>query len=199
MALVSLEPSELKRLIRERRDFGGDRWDEVWDGVYVMRPLADNEHQRLGLELAIAIRNAIGPDEQIQIFAGCNVSDQPKRWRHNYRCPDVAVFLPGDPAEDRGSHWFGGPDFAAEIISPRDRSREKFGFYAKVGVRELLLVDRRPWQLELYRREHDRWELAGRSDLGDPASLLRSQILPLTYRLVPGPTRPKIEVGLADP
>jgi Uma2 family endonuclease len=198
MAIVSLEPGELKRLIRERRDSGGDRWDEVWDGVYVMPPLADNEHQRMGLDLAIDIRNALGPDERIQIFAGCNVSDQPKRWRRNYRCPDVAVFLPGNPAEDRGSHWFGGPDFAIEILSPFDRSREKFGFYAKVGVRELLLVDRRPWQLEIHRLEGDRFVRTGRSDLDD-STALPSQILPLTYRLVHGLTRPKIEVSRTKP
>jgi Uma2 family endonuclease len=198
MAIVSLEPGELKRLIRERRDSGGDRWDEVWDGVYVMPPLADNEHQRMGLDLAIDIRNALGPDERIQIFAGCNVSDQPKRWRRNYRCPDVAVFLPGNPAEDRGSHWFGGPDFAIEILSPFDRSREKFGFHAKVGVRELLLVDRRPWQLEIHRLEGDRFVRTGRSDLDD-STALPSQILPLTYRLVHGLTRPKIEVSRTKP
>jgi Uma2 family endonuclease len=198
MAIVSLEPGELKRLIRERRDSGSDRWDEVWDGVYVMPPLADNEHQRMGLDLGIDIRNALGPDERIQIFAGCNVSDQPKRWRRNYRCPDVAVFLPGNPAEDRGSHWFGGPDFAIEILSPFDRSREKFGFHAKVGVRELLLVDRRPWQLEIHRLEGDRFVRTGRSNLDD-STALPSQILPLTYRLVHGLTRPKIEVSRTKP
>jgi Uma2 family endonuclease len=198
MAIVSLDPGELKRLIRQRRDSGGDLWDEVWDGVYVMPPLADNEHQRLGLEFAIDIRNVLEPDDRIQLFAGCNISDQPKRWRRNYRCPDVAVFLPGNPAEDRGSHWFGGPDFAAEILSRFDRSREKFGFYAKVGVRELLLVDRRPWQLELHRRNGDRWELVGRTGLDDP-HVLTSQILPLTFRLISGRSRPKIEVGRANP
>ena len=62
---------------------------------------------------------------RIRIFPGCNVSDRPKRWKKNYRCPDVAVFLPGNPAEDRETHWFGGPDFAVEILSPYDRSREK--------------------------------------------------------------------------
>jgi Uma2 family endonuclease len=198
MAIVSLEPGELKRLIRERRDSGADRWDEVWDGVYVMPPLADNEHQRMGLDLAIDIRNALGPDERIQIFAGCNVSDQPKRWRRNYRCPDVAVFLPGNPAEDRRSHWFGGPDFAIEILSPFDRSREKFGFHAKVGVRELLLVDRRPWQLEIHRLEGDRFARTGRSNLDDSIAL-PGQILPLTYRLVHVLTRPRIEVSRAKP
>jgi Uma2 family endonuclease len=198
MAIVSLDPGELKRLIRQRRDSGGDLWDEVWDGVYVMPPLADNEHQRLGLELAIDIRNVLGPDDRIQLFTGCNISDQRKRWRHNYRCPDVAVFLPGKPAEDRGSHWFGGSDLAVEITTRFDRSREKLGFYAKVGVRELLLVDRRPWQLELHRRDGDRWELVGRTGLDDPL-VLSSRVLPLTFRLISGPSRPRIEVGRANP
>ena len=140
MAIVRVEPGELKRVIRSRRDSGGDRWDEVWDGVYVMPPLPDNEHRRIGLEVAISLRSALGPDERIQVFAGCNVSDQPKRWRRNERCPDVALFLPDNPAEDRGSQWFEGPDLAVEIISRFDRSREKFGFHAKVGVRELIYL-----------------------------------------------------------
>ena len=118
MAILSIDPIELARLIRERRECGGDRYDEVWDGVYVMSPLADNEHQELGVDLSAVMKLATGFDKRIRIFAGCNVSDRPRRWNKNYRCPDVAVFLPGNPAEDRGTHWFGGPDFAVEILSP---------------------------------------------------------------------------------
>ncbi|MGO9918852.1 MAG: Uma2 family endonuclease, partial [Isosphaeraceae bacterium] len=147
MAMLSVNPVDLAHLIRERRECGGDRYDEVWDGVYVMSPLADNEHQQLGFDLAWAIKMGLG--QRIRIFPGCNVSSRSQRWKRNYRCPDVAVFLPDNPAEDRKTHWFGGPDFAVEIQSPFDRSREKFGFYAKVGVRELMFVARRPWSLEL--------------------------------------------------
>jgi hypothetical protein len=197
MAIVSLEPGELKRLIRRRRRAGGDRWDEVWDGVYVMPPLADNEHQGLGLELAIGLHSVLGPDEGAQIFAGCNISDQPRRWRRNYRCPDVAVFLPVNPAEDRGTHWFGGPDLAVEILSRFDRSREKFDFYAKVGVQELLLVDRRPWQLELHRRVEDHWVLVGKMALDAPGGGLPSEVLPVIFRLVSGAKRPKLEITRA--
>jgi Uma2 family endonuclease len=198
MAILSVDPIELARLIRERRECGGDRYDEVWDGVYVMSPLADNEHQELELDLAAAIKLAMGFDKRIRIFPGCNVSDRPRRWKRNYRCPDVAVFLPGNPAEDRDSHWFGGPDFAVEILSPYDRSRQKFGFYAKVGVRELMLVARRPWSLELHRRAGNVFELVGESEpsLGSPP--LRSEVLNLGFRLIPGATRPQIEVSKAE-
>ncbi len=96
---------------------------------------------------------------------------RPSDWTKNYRCPDVLVFLPGNPAEDRGTHWLGGPDFAVEIMSRGDRSRKKLDFYAKVGVRELLLIDRRPWKLELYRRHDDRLELAALLEPGSPQSI----------------------------
>ena len=197
MALLSVDPVEFARLIRERRKFGGDRYDEVWDGVYVMSPTANNEHQHLANLLAQAIGDALGRSDEILVFQGCNVSDRPTRWKRNYRCPDVAMFLPGNPAEDRDTHWYGGPDFAVEILSPHDRSREKFDFYAKVGVREMMLVDRHPWTLELYRHEAAGWNLVGKSD---PATgqTLPSNVLALNFRLVPGTKRPRIEVSKPD-
>jgi Uma2 family endonuclease len=198
MALVSIDPVELASLLRDRRECGGDRYDEGWDGVYVMSPLADNEHQQLGFDLDAAIKLGLVQDERIRIFPGCNVSDRPNRWKKNYRCHDVAVFLPDNPAEDRGTHWFGGPDFAAEILSPYDRSREKFDFYARVRVRELLLVARRPWVLELYRRTDQRWDLVGNSDPSPGSPRLISEALALGFRLVPGTKRPRIEVSQAE-
>ncbi len=162
-----------------------------------MSPLADNEHQELGVDLSAVIKLATDFDKRIRIFAGCNVSDRPRRWKRNYRCPDVAVFLPGNLAQDRGSHWFGGPDFAVEILSPYDRSREKFGFYTKVGVRELMLVARQPWSLELYRLAGKDFELVGKSDPSVDSPTLPSEVLNLGFRLIPGDPRPQIEVSKA--
>ena len=197
MPRVILQPEQFKRLLRRRRAMGGDLYDEVWDGVYVMSPLADNQHQKIGLDLATAFKMADLGEPEVQIFHGTNVSDRREGWRKNYRCPDVAVFLPGNPAEDRGTHWLGGPDFAVEILSPRDRSRKKFDFYAKVGVRELLFVERQPWRLELYRRDAEGWALAGTSS-AETSESLASRVLPLTFRLLPGKPRPQIAVARAD-
>ncbi|MDR3638238.1 MAG: Uma2 family endonuclease [Isosphaeraceae bacterium] len=195
--LVVLDRDEQKRLIRRRRAMGGDRFDEVWNDVYIMSPDVDNEHQRAATKLAGVLDRALGEREDIQVFAGTNVSDRSERWKKNYRCPDVAVFLPGNPAQDRGTHWLGGPDFAVEIISPNDRSRKKFEFYAQVGVRELLLVARKPWRLELCRRHETEWAFVGKSDLEQP-NVLASEVLALSFRLVEGPRRPRIEVTSAD-
>jgi Uma2 family endonuclease len=192
--MVSIDPKQLADLIRDRRKSGGDRYDEIWDGVYVMSPLADNEHQELGLDLAMIIKRCLGQDTRVRVFPGCNISNRAKRWKRNYRCPDVAVFLPGNPAEDRQTHWYGGPDFAVEIESPFDRSREKFDFYADVGVRELLFIARSPWSLELFHRAANKWELIGKSEPDVQSPLLQSAVLPVGFRLVPGAKRPQIEV-----
>lgn len=197
MPILIIDPSDQKRLLKRRRLMGGDRQDEVWDGVYIFMPLGDNVHQELATNLAAALKPALVELGQARVFAGCNVSDQPEEWKKNYRCPDVAVFLPGNPAPDRGSYWFGGPDFAVEIMSPYDRSRKKFAFYARVGVRELMLVDRKPWRLELYRRNEAGWDLVGKSE-PDQSAVLASAVLPLTFRLIPGIPRPQIEVTQAD-
>jgi Uma2 family endonuclease len=194
MVLVILDRDEQKALIRDRRERGIDRFDEVWDGVYIVSPIADNEHQELGLELAMAIRTLMREIVGIRVFPGCNVSDQNEKWKRNFRCPDVAVFLAGNPAEDRGSHWYGGPDFAIEVISPYDRSRGKLDFYARVGVRELMLVARKPWALELYRLSDGELRLVGKVlTPADPA--LASEVLPLTFRFLPGVQRPRIEIA----
>jgi Uma2 family endonuclease len=197
MALLSLPRRNLKRLIAQRRASGADRYDEVWNGVYVMSPEADNTHQELATRLASSIDQALGNRDDVLIYQGCNLSDRPEDWSKNYRIPDVAVFLPGNPAEDRSTHWLGGPDFAVEIISSGDRSRKKFAFYAAVGVHELLLVSRRPWRLELYRREGAKWNVVGIAEL-DNGQALAGKMLGVTFQLVTGHRRPRIEVVRAS-
>jgi len=90
-----------------------------------------------------------------------------------------------------------GPDFAIEIISPEDSSRDKLDFYAKVGVRELLIVDRAPWRLESYRLEGCQLLQAGCSSLDAPESL-RSNVVPLSFRMLSGGARSMIEVTHHD-
>jgi Uma2 family endonuclease len=197
MKMFVLDPDTRRRLLRRRRITGADRFDEVWNGVYVMSPIADNEHQFLSGRLTIAIDQAIGGPAVGIVYPAVNVTDQVENWKKNYRCPDVAVFLPGNPAQDRGSHWLGGPDFAVEVASPYDRSRRKMTFYASVGVRELLLVDRKPWALELYRLVDGALVPVGRSVPGT-SERLTSDVLPVSFRLVPGDPRPEIEVTRTD-
>ena len=169
-------------VLQSRRARGADRYDEVWDGVYVMSPMANNEHQSLTTELAAAISTIIDWQSRGRTLAGANVSDSRDNWNHNYRIPDVLVFLNDSAAIDCGTHWFGGPDFAIEIVSPGDRTLEKLDFYAKIGTRELLVIDRHPWQLTLYRLTNSRLAPVAISDPQHSATII-SAVIPLRLDL----------------
>lgn len=193
MVALLNDPYLQRQLMRRRRAWGADRYDEVWDGVYIMNAMPNNQHQDFVSRLTYICQFLIVDPGLGRVHHGCNVTDRITKWRQNYRCPDVAVFLNGTKAIDKGSYWFGGPDFAIEIVSPQDKSREKLEFYAKVGTRELLIVDRDPWSLELYRLSGGTLDLIGRSILDQP-DLLQTEVTPLTWRIIPGEERPMVEV-----
>lgn len=198
MDLIILDPTVSARLVKQRRKLGLDRLDEVWDRAYVMSPLADDEHQEITTNLASCLVTVIAVPRLGKVRAGANVSDRVKGWKQNYRCPDVVVYLNDTTAQQHKSFWLGGPSFGVEVVSHHDRSRAKLDFYARIGTRELLLVDRYPWALEVYRlNAGDAFDLVGKSTLDQP-SILTSVVLPLTLRLQPGTERPTIAVQHAD-
>jgi Uma2 family endonuclease len=193
MATTILDPQLSRELIAERRARGLDRWDEVWDGDYVVMTQPNDEHQELVAGWTSILYEVVQRANRGKVRPGVNVSDRRRNWRRNYRCPDVVVYLNENPAENHDVFWYGGPDLAVEVLSPGDRTREKLGFYARVGTREVLLVDRDPWSLELYRLEGEVMRLVGRST-PERSDWLESQVTPLKFRLVPGEPRPRIEV-----
>src|SRR5581483_518204 len=149
MAVFTTDPDIEERLREERAKSGADRFDEVWEGVLFLPPLANDEHQDISFQLAVIGRTVAGP--KAKVYVRVNISDREDEWKFNYRVPDVAIFLPGNKEKNCGTHWFGGPDFLVEVASDDDRSWEKLPVYARVGVREVLIINRDPWQLELYR------------------------------------------------
>ena len=196
MSMMVLDPFVAERLKTERAARGIDSYDEVWDGLYVVPPVIDNEHQDVLVGLGSALRHAFGWDAPVFI-APANVSDRERGWLFNYRCPDLVVVCPEGKAKDCDTHWYGGPDFCVEITSQGDWSRKKIDFYGSIGTRELLLVDRHPWKMELYRLGERRLELV---ESGDPAtgSTLHSEVVPVRFRMIAGTPRPKIEVTHRD-
>jgi Uma2 family endonuclease len=183
MAILVLDDDLEQRLIEERQNCDGDRYDEVWDGVRVMSPLADIKHQLLQMQLAAIFHEVLGVTGRGLVMAGVNVSDRKQGWEQNYRVPDVAVLLPNSTAEDCGTHLRGGPDFAVEITSRGDKVHEKLPFYEKVRTRELLIVDRKPWSLDLHRLADEQLGLVGVSTAtGD--FTLKSDVVPFTFCIV---------------
>jgi len=193
MTTLIIDPLFEAKVLEERRASGGDRYDEVWDGVYVMSPMANDEHLQIGTRLAGIYDFVLGWEDDCQVRAGVNVSDRRRDWKSNYRVPEVAVFLAGTKALNLQTHWVGGPDQAVEVTSPGDRSREKLPFYEKVGTVEVLVIGRTPWSIELYQRKSGKLKLTGRSTPSKP-TVLTSKVLPLTYSLLAGKPRPKILV-----
>jgi Uma2 family endonuclease len=197
MTTLILDDFAEARVLAERRASGLDRFDEVWDGVYIMSPIADNEHQFVASELSAVLRE-VCRELKPKIYAACNVSDQEVDWTKNYRCPDVAVYLPGNPAKNMQKYWFGGPDFAIEVCSQKDRTWDKLDFYASVQTRELLIIDRDPWKLSLLRLIDRKLVVVATNslDLKDAAA---SAVMPASFRLVPRPgQQPLIEVQNTD-
>lgn len=123
---------------------------------------------------------------------GTNLASAPSDWKNDYRCPDVVVFLNNSSAICHGPCWTGGPNLAVEIVSPDDETRQKFGFYAKVGTEELLVVDRNPWRLELLRNDGVTMGHAAFGELNGDAIACES--LPINLRLMSGEKRPQILV-----
>jgi Uma2 family endonuclease len=195
VATLITDPAIEDEVRRRRSLCGADRYDEVWDGITMMTPLADNEHQLIATQLSAALCQLVGDGGRV--LCGTNVSDRKTGWEENFRIPDVAVFLSRTKARDLGTHWMGGPDFMAEIASPNDHSLEKFPFYAKVGVREILIVKRSPWSLELFRRRAGQFVLSDISTARKPV-LLASRVVPVVFRMRAGRPRPRIAVSASD-
>jgi Uma2 family endonuclease len=191
------DPALVRRLKAQREATGHDRRDEMWEGIYVVSPEANNEHEDIAWELSFVFGAVRGEVSGGKIRTGGNISDRVHEWHKNYRVPDVAVYLSANPAKNCKTHMVGGPDFAVEILSPGDLARKKLDFYAKVNTRELLIIDRNPWALELYRLTEGRLVLVGISTPDKP-DFLTSEVLPLTFRLAPGEGRPTLELTRAD-
>lgn len=197
MTMIVCDPATEDRIKAQRAESGVDQYDEVWDGVYVVSPQANNLHQKLSMRFAAMFQEVVDGDRLGQAYPAVNISDREDDWTKNYRIPDAVVFLEGTAARDMDTYWLGGPDFAVEVLSKGDRAREKFDFYAGVGVRELLLIERSPWRVELYRLDGGRLGLVGSSTPEDGAEVA-SAVLPLTFRMAPGQPRPTIECLHAD-
>jgi Uma2 family endonuclease len=193
MSTIIADPQLQDDLIAERRASGMDRWDEVWEGTYIIMPLPNTEPQLIGGRLHTILDMTLGMSGQATVLPGVNVTDRQVHWQENYRCPDVVVYLNDTQAVNQDTRWYGGPDFGVEVVSSGDQTREKLPFYAKVGTRELLIVDREPWQLELYRLTGDEMKLVGAAT-AENETILESSVIPFRFALRPDSARPVIQV-----
>jgi Uma2 family endonuclease len=141
-------PSEL---LAERARQGVDVFDEMWDGELHMAPPPSEEHQRIGGELFIALHGAV-TEAGLVLRYETGLFDPEAPEGSNYRVPDLVVFA-ASHRSDRGVE--GGAALVVEIRSPGDESLEKLGFYQRVGVREMVLIDQVTKEVRHWRRIAD--------------------------------------------
>jgi Uma2 family endonuclease len=171
---VLVQDRDIARSLKaQRRASDAGQFDEVWDGVYVKSPSANNLHQWIVVQLILTFQHVLNMDGGDRMYPGLNVSDREEDWTHNYRVPDLAIFLHRNTARDLETHWCGGPDLVVEVVSPDDREREKMPFYAGIGVREVLIIDRAPWAVEVYQLDGTELKVAGKATPDQPESISR--------------------------
>jgi Uma2 family endonuclease len=124
-------PAEIDELIEYRRRLGLDHRDEVWEGVLHMNPPPSFAHERL----SSGLHRLLGPyadaaNLHLVGTVGIGVKD-------NNRIPDLTLQRPRDAAPQ----WQQTAALVVEIVSPQDKSRDKFDFYAAHEVDEVLIID----------------------------------------------------------
>jgi Uma2 family endonuclease len=192
MATLIQDPDLAERLIAERQQKGHDVYDEVWEGVYVMAPSPNDEHQKIALRIAHALVELIEIPGLGEVRTTINLAADPDNWEYDYRVPDVVVMLHDLKGRFHNTFWTGPADFVVEVASPYDDTRKKIPFYQQLKVRELLIVDRNPWKLELYR--FDKGKLALVSSAGPDQPAIACNVVALRLSLRGAGDRPDVVV-----
>jgi hypothetical protein len=122
-------PVEVEQLIKRRREWGADRYDEVWEGVLHMSPPPSPRHELIVDELRQALRPLAKAKGMAVIgAAGIGVKD-------DHRVPDLTLLAP--PA----AQWNQTAALAVEVLSWREPASKKLDFYSAHEVSELVIVD----------------------------------------------------------
>lgn len=172
--LVNISEADLA----ERRRTGIDRYDEMWEGILHMTPAPSVEHQRILDELIAFLGPLLRRSARGTLRSGINVFNEASK-ATDYRIPDLS-FIAADRTHVLASDGTrgGGPDAVIEVRSPDDETYEKFAFYAAIGVREVIVIDRDTKRPEIYR-------LTGTSHVRlqeDRDNWLRSETMNVRFR-----------------
>jgi Uma2 family endonuclease len=138
--IVVLDPGDPRTpaVLAERERLGLDRFDEVWKGVPHLVPPPSSEHGRIEAELLVALHppmRAAG----LRIQSCTGVFDPTVAGYVDYCVPDLVAADP-EVISSRGIE--GRASLVVEVRSPGDDSFAKLPFYGRVGVAEVVIVDR---------------------------------------------------------
>jgi Uma2 family endonuclease len=125
-------------------------WEGKWELIegipYAMSPAPSTSHQKIQLNLALAIRNALIGCKQCELFL-------PIDWKVNENTvlqPDLSVFC--QPFEG-GAFITKAPAIAVEIFSPSTQKKDKtvkFDIYLENGVKYYVMINPFKKIVEIY-------------------------------------------------
>lgn len=126
-------PPEMDELIQRRKRLGLDGYDEVWEGVYHMAPMARSRHGNLQHQLTLILAPYV--EEAGLVGTGpFNLGHSDK----DFRVPDLGYHR-GMP--DPEAVYLSTAALVVEVVSPGDETYDKLPFYASHGVGELIVVE----------------------------------------------------------
>lgn len=158
-------PPELEQWLELRRQLGHDRHDEVWEGSYVVAPVAHSNHGVVQAALAIALgarARALGLVPTVCFNLGTP---------QDFRVPDGGLHR-GVP----GVLYVPTAELVVEVLSPDDETFAKLDFYTASGVRELLIADCEKRTVRCFHLQEARQDRAASDVLGLTMAELEAEI-----------------------
>ncbi len=134
-------PIALPSVLSYRKLRGQDQWDEMWDGVLHMPPMANIDHQDFEGDLQSFLKENWAGPINAKVWHQVNLASI-GGWPNDFRIPDLVLLTRDRMHINRGEFLEGAPNVVVEIMSPGDETREKFPFYAALGVPEVWVIDR---------------------------------------------------------
>ena len=154
--VVGVRPPELVELIERRRALGLDTFDEMWNGEYHMAPGPSARHGRVDHDLVVALASRARRAGLVGT-GPFNLGEA-----DDYRVPDAGLHC-GRPS----AVYLATAAIVVEVVSPGDETFDKFDFYARHEVAEVIVADPQRRVVRIWRLSDGRYAETGRSDLLD--------------------------------
>jgi Uma2 family endonuclease len=178
MTVLVLDEPAIDHVLEDRRRRGADRWDEMWDGVLHMVPPPGADHQSLTTFLCRVYYEVVVEAKRGKVLTQGKIARTGPE-EDNYRVPDLSVVLRTGRGRVVKQGVAGSADQVVEVYSDGDESYEKFGYYASLGVQEILIIDREARWIELYRLQGKKYVLAAKSP-----QRVASGLIPISMQIV---------------
>ena len=147
-------------ILAQRKRFGVDQYDEMWEGELHMPPSPDYVHQDFEGELATYLRVHWAGPLKAKVVQQMNLARDGAGadWQSDYRIPDILLVTAERMGINKGSHFEGAPNAVVEIHSPGDEAYEKLPFYQNLGIPEVWIIHRDSKHTEIYLLRGDEYE-----------------------------------------